>query len=128
MIKINRQPESDAGICVRTATRGAYFRTLRIRNTAAIDVEHDGGAHTRVPHEQLGDFENMIDQHLGLEQSQRRFIGPMRESCKPRLGLRALYYLNMTDDTEFDLGIARLATQLRECPERKDSYRRHHCP
>ena len=63
------------------------------------------------------DFENVIAQHLGLEQSRRRFLGLLREPCTPRLGIRALYYLDMTDDDEFDLGIARLATQLRESPE-----------
>ena len=62
------------------------------------------------------DFENVIAQHLGLEQSQRRFLGLLREPCTPRLGIRALYYLDMTDDDELDLGIARLATQLRESP------------
>jgi hypothetical protein len=61
----------------------------------------------------------VIAQHLGLEQSQRRFLGLLREPCNPRLGIRALYYLDMTDDDEFDLGIARLATQLREPPDRK---------
>jgi Caspase domain/TIR domain len=67
----------------------------------------------------FSDFENVIAQHLGLEQSQRRFLGLVREPCKPRLGIRALYYLDMTDDDEVDLGIARLATQLRERPDRK---------
>lgn len=62
------------------------------------------------------DFENVIAQHLGLEQSQRRFLGLLRQPCTPRLGIRALYYLDMTDDDELDLGIARLATQLRESP------------
>jgi hypothetical protein len=65
------------------------------------------------------DFENVIAQHLGLEQSQRRFLGLLREPCTPRLGIRALYYLDMTDDDEFDLGIARLAAQLHESPDRK---------
>ncbi len=65
------------------------------------------------------DFENVIAQHLGLEQSQRRFLGLLREPCNPRLGIRALYYLDMTDDDEFDLGIARLTAQLRESPDRK---------
>jgi hypothetical protein len=65
------------------------------------------------------DFENVIAQHLGLEQSQRRFLGLLREPCKPRLGIRALYYLDMSDDDEFDLGVARLAAQLREPPDRK---------
>jgi hypothetical protein len=31
------------------------------------------------------DFENVIAQHLGLEQSQRRFLGLLREPCMPRL-------------------------------------------
>jgi len=65
------------------------------------------------------DFENVIAQHLGLEQSQRRFLGLLREPCTPRLGIRALYYLDMTDDDEFDVGIARLAAQLHESPDRK---------
>jgi hypothetical protein len=64
------------------------------------------------------DFENVIAQHLGLEQSQRRFISILREPCAPRVGIRALYHLDMRDD-EFDLGIVRLATQLRESPDRK---------
>ena len=67
----------------------------------------------------FADFENVIAQHLGLEQSQRRFLGLLREPCTPRLGIRRPYYLDMTDDDEFDLGIARLATQLREPPDRK---------
>ncbi len=65
------------------------------------------------------DFENVIAQHLGLEQSQRRFLGILRERCRPRLGIRALCYLDMTDDDEFEMGIARLTAQLREPPERK---------
>jgi hypothetical protein len=72
----------------------------------------------------FSDFENVIAQHLGLEQSQRRFLGLLREPCNPRLGIRALYYLDMTDDDEFDLGIARLTAQLREPPDRKQVARR----
>ena len=67
----------------------------------------------------FADFENVIAQHLGLEQSERRFLGLLREPCTPRLGIRALYYLDMTDDEELDMGIARLAAQLREPPARK---------
>jgi TIR domain/Caspase domain len=67
----------------------------------------------------FADFENVIAQHLGLEQSQRRFLGLIREPCTPRLGIRALYYLDMSDDDEFDLGIARLAAQIRDPPNRK---------
>jgi hypothetical protein len=61
----------------------------------------------------------VIAQQLGLEQTQRRFLGLLREPCTPRLGIRALYYLDMSDDDEFNLGIARLTAQLREPPDRK---------
>jgi hypothetical protein len=67
----------------------------------------------------FAEFENVIAQHLGLEQSQRRFLGLLREPCTPRLGIRALYYIDMTDNDEFDMGIARLVPQLREQPDRK---------
>lgn len=65
------------------------------------------------------DFEGVIAQHLGLEQSQRRFLGLLREPCKPRLGIRALYHLDVTDEAEFELAVPRLVAQLREPPDRK---------
>ena len=48
------------------------------------------------------DLESVLAEHIGLEQSQQRFIGLMRENCKPRLGIRARYYLDMTDEDEFE--------------------------
>ncbi|HKI17470.1 MAG TPA: caspase family protein [Isosphaeraceae bacterium] len=63
------------------------------------------------------DLESILSEHLGLEQSQRRFIGVMRAPCKPRLGIRARYYLDMTDDDEFDAAIARLVAQARKSPD-----------
>ena len=63
------------------------------------------------------DFESVLAEHLGLEQSQRRFIGVMREPCKPRLGIRARYYLDMTDDDEFDAAVDRLVAQIRQSPD-----------
>jgi Caspase domain/TIR domain len=65
----------------------------------------------------FAEFEGILAQQLGLEQSQRRFIGLMRENCKPRLGVRARYYLDMTDDDEFDAGVARLVAQARQSPD-----------
>jgi hypothetical protein len=62
------------------------------------------------------ELEGLLAQQLGLERSQRRFIGLLRESCTPRLGIRALYYLDMTDDAELDVGIARLIAQLGRPP------------
>jgi hypothetical protein len=63
------------------------------------------------------EFENVLAQHLGLEQSQLRFIGVMREDCKPRLGIRARYYLDMTDEDEFEAAVDRLVAQLRQSPD-----------
>jgi hypothetical protein len=65
----------------------------------------------------FADLDTVLARHLGLEKSQRRFIGVMRERCKPSLSVRALYYLDMTDDDEFDINLARLATQLRQAPD-----------
>jgi hypothetical protein len=63
------------------------------------------------------DLESILAEHIGLEQSQRRFIGLLREPCKPRLGIRARYYLDMTDETEFDAAVARLVSQARKSPD-----------
>ncbi len=63
------------------------------------------------------DLETVLAEHIGLEQSQQRFIGVMRENCKPRLGIRARYYLDMTDEDEFEAALARLVAQLRQSPD-----------
>jgi uncharacterized caspase-like protein len=65
----------------------------------------------------FADLNSVLARHLGLEKSQRRFVGVLRERCTPRLSIRALYYLDMTDDDEFDINIARLVSQLRQAPE-----------
>jgi len=65
----------------------------------------------------FAELNSILARHLGLEKSQRRFIGVMRERCKPRLSVRALYYLDMTDDDELDINVARLVAQLRQQPE-----------
>jgi hypothetical protein len=65
----------------------------------------------------FAEFEGVLAEHLGLEQSQRRLIGLMREDCRPRLGIRARYYLDMTDEDEFDAGVARLIAQARMSPD-----------
>jgi hypothetical protein len=46
------------------------------------------------------ELENIIAEHLGLELSERRLIAVMREPCKPRLGMRARLWRDMTDDRE----------------------------
>jgi hypothetical protein len=61
-----------------------------------------------------GEFENLIAQHLGLEESKYRLIPVMREECTPRLGLRILFLLDMADEDEFDTNIERLVYQLKQ--------------
>jgi hypothetical protein len=63
------------------------------------------------------DLESILAEHIGLEQSQQRFIGVMHETCKPRLGIRARYYLDMTDEEEFGAAVDRLVAQLRQSPD-----------
>lgn len=62
------------------------------------------------------ELENILAEHLGLEERQRRLIAVMRERCKPRLGLRARLWLDMRDDREFDTSVARLVQELRMPP------------
>jgi len=63
-----------------------------------------------------GEFENLAAQHLGLEESKYRLIPIVREECTPRLGLRILFLLDMTDEDEFDANMERLVYQLRQPP------------
>jgi hypothetical protein len=61
------------------------------------------------------EFQNIATQQLGLEQRQPRLIPLMREECQPRLGLRSLFFLDMTDEDEFEMNIERLVYELRQC-------------
>ena len=62
------------------------------------------------------ELENVLAEHLGLENSERRLIAVMIEACKPRLGMRARLWLSMMSDAEFDANIATLVSALREPP------------
>lgn len=62
------------------------------------------------------ELENVLAEHLGLEKTQRRLLAVMRESCTPRLGLRARMYLDMTEGDEFAINVERLTYELRQAP------------
>jgi hypothetical protein len=62
------------------------------------------------------ELENVLAEHLGLENSERRLIDVMIESCKPRLGMRARPWLNMLTDEEFDANFETLVNALRQPP------------
>ena len=66
------------------------------------------------------EFENLISQHLGLEESKYRLIAVRREPCLPRLGLRALTLLDMTDEDEFKTEVERLVYQLHQPVSRRN--------
>ncbi len=65
----------------------------------------------------FAELENVLAEHLGLEKGQRRLLAVMRQDCTPRLGMRARMWLDMTDDAEFEAGVARLAYELRQPPD-----------
>lgn len=58
------------------------------------------------------ELENLMAEHLGVEERGRRLIAIMREPCDPRLGIRFRTWLDMTDDTEFDVNAQRLVDDL----------------
>jgi len=61
-------------------------------------------------------LENIMADHLGMENSQRRLLAIMREACRPRLGMRARLWLDMTKDEEFEVNLQRLVFELRQPP------------
>ena len=60
------------------------------------------------------DLENVMADHLGLEEGERRLVAVMLADCKPRLGMRARLWLDMTDGDEFEINLARLVFELRQ--------------
>ncbi|HRX00371.1 MAG TPA: TIR domain-containing protein [Cyclobacteriaceae bacterium] len=61
----------------------------------------------------FSNLENVLAEHLGLEENQRKLLAVMREECAPRLGLRLSRWLDMTIDEEFPDNIERLIGELR---------------
>ncbi|MBV9386844.1 MAG: toll/interleukin-1 receptor domain-containing protein [Chroococcidiopsidaceae cyanobacterium CP_BM_ER_R8_30] len=59
------------------------------------------------------ELENVLAEHLGLEESQRRLLAVIYQPCNPRLGMRARLMLDMTDADEFEINLIRLADELR---------------
>ena len=57
-------------------------------------------------------LEQVMAQHLGLEQSQRRLISVMRENCTPPLSMSARLWLDMIDDNKFNANARKLAIEL----------------
>jgi hypothetical protein len=85
----------------RAVTQSRY--TLSVLSPAYIDGN-------------FTDLESVLAEHLGLENSQRRLLAVMREYCKPRLGMRARMWLDMSEDDEFDDNLERLVFELKQPP------------
>jgi hypothetical protein len=64
------------------------------------------------------ELENILAEHLGLEKSQRRLLAILRETCTPRLGMRARLWLDMSDDGGFETDVERLVYELRQPPDK----------
>jgi hypothetical protein len=62
----------------------------------------------------FAEFENLIAQHLGLEESALRLLLVLREPCQPSLRLRYKLWLEMTNDVEFEENFPRLVETIRE--------------
>ena len=60
------------------------------------------------------EFESVISQHLGLEQSQHRLLLVVREPCARSLRLRYKVWLEMKTDEEFDENLPRLIQALKQ--------------
>src|SRR5262245_33570583 len=68
-------------------------------------------------HSNLATVENLMADHLGLEQSRRRLLSVMRTKCDVDLRMRLRLWLDMTDDAAFDSNVSLLAGQLRLPPD-----------
>ena len=60
------------------------------------------------------EFENLLSQHLGLEQAQHRLLLIMRETTELTLRLSYKLWLAMTTDEEFEENLPRLVEALKE--------------
>lgn len=59
------------------------------------------------------EVENLMADHLGLEESRRRLLALMFRRCDPGLRMRFRLWLDMTDQNQFDSNVARLANEIR---------------
>lgn len=63
------------------------------------------------------ELENLLSEHLGLENSQRRLLAVMREPCKPRLSMRSRLWLDVSDEAKLKAGLPVLIEELLAPPD-----------
>lgn len=62
------------------------------------------------------ELENVLAEHLGLEQAARRLLYVLREPTDAPLRIRARAWFDMSSDEEFPQAVARLCQELRRDP------------
>src|SRR5215216_6073242 len=62
----------------------------------------------------FAELENVLAEHLGLEERTVRLIYVVREPCEPPLRMRARLRLDLTTEEEIADGVPRLIAELRE--------------
>ena len=63
------------------------------------------------------ELENVLAEHLGLEEARRRLLCVLRVPTEVPLRIRARAWIDMTDDAAFDETAARLCDELRRDPD-----------
>lgn len=59
------------------------------------------------------ELENVLAEHLGAENRERRLIAVMRRDCKPGLRFRARLWLDMQSDAAFEEALGTLVRNIR---------------
>jgi hypothetical protein len=59
------------------------------------------------------EVENLMADHLGLEESRRRLLAIELRQCDPGLRFRYRLWLDMTDESNFAANVDRLAGEIR---------------
>jgi hypothetical protein len=63
---------------------------------------------------QLDELGSILARFLGAESNQRRWLGVLREACRPGLDMRSRMLLDMTEDADLDANVARLSYELKQ--------------
>jgi hypothetical protein len=65
---------------------------------------------------QLAEMAGILARYLGDDTNQSRWLGVLREPCRPGLDMRSRMLLDMSDDADLEANVVRLAFELRQPP------------
>jgi hypothetical protein len=63
---------------------------------------------------QLAELAGILARFLGDDTNQSRWLGVMREPCRPGLDMRSRMLLDVSNDAELDDNVIRLAFEMRQ--------------